>query len=680
MPFTPKDWKNDPDTSTPISAEALEDLETRVTNYADSVGGGGGGALPAQQVLLSDYAAFDGTNQTTQFQAAADAAKAVAGELIIDGPVTLTGTVLIQNNIGSPSTRIGGYGTNFQDGTVTGSVIIDKNPSGPCLKVESIGVKSNRPHFHDFDVKLAVNKPNYNMVEIINNQTSTLYFDRVNFWGDMNTPYYARAGLHIYNTWNGRIADCKFQEILGYAVYMDNAGGFNGGNFQFDNVVDSECLNGMYITGAGTTNNVLFNNVKMFSAQVASHQYYEKRTTSLPASSATTIQLATGQDQLYFPPGSAVMIHSYAGTEIRRLISASQPYNTSTGVLSLAEPVQLSHNSTNDVRIICARYAVATGFYAPAMVFNCSHLEGKVACLFDSSSVWTGNMMSASLTANDSMAKVCMVGGEYSGSHVFNNCEMYSNLVMNEYRMVYGIKLDGVNGHAAVDIDQVGTYPPRSATQTDPKWQPCGGDSNFMTTGKYRVRVAKYGTEVNTIDAPPPDRFAPTAQPFSNVPRVGPTAINTISATSAGTLLLYLIHLPAGTLVSNISFMSGSTALNTAGSGPHAWVALYNGSRSLLGQSTDTTTLSWAANTVKTIDLATPYITTYSGYYYLGLMVHCGSTGTMPNFTGVNLGSTNLASLDPPVGGSANTGLGATAPGTAGSITQSSNIPWCAIG
>lgn len=35
MPFTPKDWKDAPDGSTPLSAAALEDLETRVTNYTN---------------------------------------------------------------------------------------------------------------------------------------------------------------------------------------------------------------------------------------------------------------------------------------------------------------------------------------------------------------------------------------------------------------------------------------------------------------------------------------------------------------------------------------------------------------------------------------------------------------------------------------------------------------------
>lgn len=35
-PFTPKDWENTPSTATPITAAALEDLETRVTDYTDT--------------------------------------------------------------------------------------------------------------------------------------------------------------------------------------------------------------------------------------------------------------------------------------------------------------------------------------------------------------------------------------------------------------------------------------------------------------------------------------------------------------------------------------------------------------------------------------------------------------------------------------------------------------------
>lgn len=45
--FTPKEWVDEPDHSTPINAAGLIDLETRVTAYSRSLlgsGGGGGGA------------------------------------------------------------------------------------------------------------------------------------------------------------------------------------------------------------------------------------------------------------------------------------------------------------------------------------------------------------------------------------------------------------------------------------------------------------------------------------------------------------------------------------------------------------------------------------------------------------------------------------------------------------
>jgi hypothetical protein len=42
MTFTPKDWRNKPDLTTPLSATALEDLETRLAAYTDSQVGGGG--------------------------------------------------------------------------------------------------------------------------------------------------------------------------------------------------------------------------------------------------------------------------------------------------------------------------------------------------------------------------------------------------------------------------------------------------------------------------------------------------------------------------------------------------------------------------------------------------------------------------------------------------------------
>ena len=39
MPFTPKAWQDSPNTTTPLSAAALTDLETRLSGYADTIGG-----------------------------------------------------------------------------------------------------------------------------------------------------------------------------------------------------------------------------------------------------------------------------------------------------------------------------------------------------------------------------------------------------------------------------------------------------------------------------------------------------------------------------------------------------------------------------------------------------------------------------------------------------------------
>jgi hypothetical protein len=56
MPITTKDWRDLPDTSTPITAAALEDLESRLGAYADSVaGGGGGGGIDVN--VKTDYGA-----------------------------------------------------------------------------------------------------------------------------------------------------------------------------------------------------------------------------------------------------------------------------------------------------------------------------------------------------------------------------------------------------------------------------------------------------------------------------------------------------------------------------------------------------------------------------------------------------------------------------------------------
>ena len=140
------------------------------------------------------------------------------------------------------------------------------------------------------------------------------------------------------------------------------------------------------------------------------------------------------------------------------------------------------------------------------------------------------------------------------------------------------------------------------------------------------------------------------------------------AATATAKLYLALIRLEEGDVVTNIGWLSGSTALS---GGSHAWVALYNSSRHLLRQSTDDTSPSWAANALWTKALSSPYTVTASNLYYIGLMI---AATTVPTLCGTASLSTvtPMAALSPiPRGQTSDVNLTTTAPTDAGAITVS---------
>jgi hypothetical protein len=121
------------------------------------------------------------------------------------------------------------------------------------------------------------------------------------------------------------------------------------------------------------------------------------------------------------------------------------------------------------------------------------------------------------------------------------------------------------------------------------------------------------------------------------------------------------IYLQAGDTVTNLTFISGATA---AGTPTNYFFALYNPAGTpLLGQTADQLTAAWAADTVKTLALATPVKITASGLYLVAIMV---TATTVPTLVGVSAakpfltGEVNLAQTS----GSA---LTATAPATVAS-------------
>ena len=148
---------------------------------------------------------------------------------------------------------------------------------------------------------------------------------------------------------------------------------------------------------------------------------------------------------------------------------------------------------------------------------------------------------------------------------------------------------------------------------------------------------------------------------------------------NTGVMFLNPIHLAAKQVITNINFISATTAES---SGTHLWFALYDDGRgttaanqlALLGQTADQTgSAAFAANTNLGLSLLIPYTTTYSGLHYVAVM--CAAT-TTPGIRSCSLG----VSLPITIGNSANllsasagSGLTAFAPSPSGALSSVPN-------
>ncbi|MDX3199966.1 right-handed parallel beta-helix repeat-containing protein [Streptomyces scabiei] len=146
----------------------------------------------------------------------------------------------------------------------------------------------------------------------------------------------------------------------------------------------------------------------------------------------------------------------------------------------------------------------------------------------------------------------------------------------------------------------------------------------------------------------------------------------TTSTPTSGTLYLVPIWLPKGLVISNISFVSGGTAMVTP---TNWWFTLHNSAKVALARTADQLTAAWAANTVKTLAIAqatagaaSSYTTTYSGLHYLGVMI---KATTVPNLVSEGSVADVLAAVSPGFGGT-DTALTTPPTVTAGSFTAGS--------
>lgn len=129
-----------------------------------------------------------------------------------------------------------------------------------------------------------------------------------------------------------------------------------------------------------------------------------------------------------------------------------------------------------------------------------------------------------------------------------------------------------------------------------------------------------------------------------------------------------------GDKITSLTFKSGATA---AGTPTNWWFALYSSAGALLAQSADQLTAAWAANTEKTLALATPQSVSAQGYVYAAIMV---KATTVPTLLGASVA---LAGAAAAIAGSvilsqtSGSALVATAPATIATPTTVATVPFC---
>lgn len=144
--------------------------------------------------------------------------------------------------------------------------------------------------------------------------------------------------------------------------------------------------------------------------------------------------------------------------------------------------------------------------------------------------------------------------------------------------------------------------------------------------GAYTRNVRDALAHYNLSDPSSPDTFfrrnLPRTGLYDSAGDTGQVALTTEVMTSVP------IYLQAGDVITNVSFRSGATAANTP---TNWWFALYSNAATpaLLAQTADQANTAWAANTTKTVALASAQTIRTSGIYWVGIMVKATAVPTL---------------------------------------------------
>lgn len=143
-----------------------------------------------------------------------------------------------------------------------------------------------------------------------------------------------------------------------------------------------------------------------------------------------------------------------------------------------------------------------------------------------------------------------------------------------------------------------------------------------------------------------------TAETFPRVQAAGNQVLGT-----TGVLYVCGISLPQYLTVSTITMATKTPAAATLTAG---WYVILDSNLVVRGVTGNQTSTTWTATTTAyPLNLAAPYVTTYTGLYYIGINV---SAGTMPSIVTATATAAALAGLAPVLCGSVSTGYSTTPP------------------
>lgn len=148
-----------------------------------------------------------------------------------------------------------------------------------------------------------------------------------------------------------------------------------------------------------------------------------------------------------------------------------------------------------------------------------------------------------------------------------------------------------------------------------------------------------------------------------------------LAALTTQVMTAVALHLRAGDVITNLTFCSATTA---AGTPTNWWFALYDtaATPALLRQTADQTSTAWAANTAKTVALATPYTVPTTGVYYAAVMV---KATTPPTLVGASLHTgAAVVTGQKVLAVTSGSSLTDTAPATLATPTTVGTVPYCA--